>query len=298
MLRAAVVPWLGLVLAPMLLGSSGDFLEPEALPGLYFGCLLPAVALHVGAMLCERRPGLMAVAVSGALLFLLTALSAWDTLDDVSYVGWRPVVWVWLLALAQLAIVVATARAWFLAPSAARPGAYLGALAAAAAPFLIWGFLMTPMHGWTGSRPSGNEAGAIGDVRTFLSAQQAYQAGNGGFYDLPECLVSPQRCIPGYPPNAPAFIDPDLGQTTLVKRGYRRTFHPGPAAELPAIAGRKASPTSITSYVYIAVPRWFGRTGIRAFCGDVTGRICYTDDGTLPRIDQGLCAVSSCKDLQ
>ena len=298
MLRVAVVPWLGLVLGPMFLGLR-SLLEPQALPDLYFGLLLPAVALHLGAMsLCKQRPGLMAVAVWGAFLFLLTVVSGWDALDDVSYVGWRPVVWVGLLALSQLAIVVAAGRAWFLAPSADGAVVYLGALAGATAPFLIWGFVMTPMHGWSGHRHSGNESLAIGDIRTMISAQAIYQVSNGGFYDVPECLVSPQRCIPAYPANAPTFIDSQLGQTTVVRQGYRRTFYPGPAAEPSAIREMKASPTSITSYAYIAVPRSPGRTGVRAFCGDGTGRICYTTDGSVPRIDQGLCAASSCTALQ
>lgn len=239
----------------------------------------------------------MAVAVCGLLVFLLTVATGQDAVNDVSYLGWRPVAWVALLALAQLAIVGAALTAWLWAPSGSGPVAYLGALAGATAPFMLWGFLMTPMHGWSGRRPSWNESVAIGDVRTMISAQATYQANNGGFHDVPECLAGPRRCIPGYPADAPTFIEPQLGQATVVRQGYRRTFYPGPTAEPSAVRERKASPTSITSYVYIAVPLSFGRTGSRAFCGDGSGRICYTTDGG-PRIDQGQCSVSSCTDLR
>ena len=63
-------------------------------------------------------------------------------------------------------------------------------------------------------------------------------------------------------------------------------------AEPSAIRESKASPTSLKSYAYLAVPLTFGRTGNRAFCGDGTGRICYTTGGSAPQIEKGSCAAA------
>jgi hypothetical protein len=130
-----------------------------------------------------------------------------------------------------------------------------------------------------------------------IMAQEAYRTSNGGFHDVPECLVSPQRCIPDYPKDAPPFIESQLGQTTVVVRGYRFTFRPGPPAEPAAVRDRKASSSSLESYAYVAIPLGYRRTGVRAFCGDGSGRICYTSDGSAPRIEQGQCA-ASCTSLE
>jgi prepilin-type N-terminal cleavage/methylation domain-containing protein len=49
------------------------------------------------------------------------------------------------------------------------------------------------------ARVSANEAAAMGDTRTVISAEVAYQSSNAGFYDLLPCLVVPSAgCIPGY----------------------------------------------------------------------------------------------------
>ena len=295
MLRFATVPWLGLVLGPMLLDMK-QLLEPLAMPSLYFGFLLPGVALHLGAsVLCRKRAGLLAVMVWGALLFMLTVYCGYDALADASYAGWSPVVWAGLVALSQLSIVVAAWRARLVAPPAGGASRYLGAFAVSTALFLAW-WAGTPTHGWGGHRGT-SESRAIGDVRRMIMAQEAYRTSNGGFHDVPECLVSPQRCIPDYPKDAPPFIESMLGQATVVTSGYQLTFHPGPPAEPAAVRERKASTSSLASYAYVAMPLVFRRTGVRAFCGDGSGRICYTSDGSTPRIEQGLCA-AACTTLE
>ena len=55
------------------------------------------------------------------------------------------------------------------------------------------------------ARISANEAASIGDIRTVLSAEAAYQSSNSGFYDSLSCLSVPSGCIPNYPPAAPTF---------------------------------------------------------------------------------------------
>jgi hypothetical protein len=35
------------------------------------------------------------------------------------------------------------------------------------------------------------------------------------------------------------------------------------------------------AFAYVAVPVARGKTGVRSFCGDATGRICYTTTGVI-----------------
>jgi type IV pilus assembly protein PilA len=136
------------------------------------------------------------------------------------------------------------------------------------------------------ARVSANESSAIGDLRTVITGEAAYQSANGGYYDTLECLAAPQGCVPGYPATGPAFLDAVLasGQD---KAGYARTFHPGPAPD--QVDSRVHSPSSLTAYAYVLSPRVHGQTGIRAFCGDHTGVICYTGGGSPPVPRDGTC---------
>jgi len=295
MLRAAILPCLVLVLGPLFLEMKW-LRELPTVGVLYAGALFPAVVLYLGALLCKERPGLGAVVLWGALLSLLTLGSARNGMAYVHYTGWRPVVWMSLLALSQLSIVLAAGGAWLLAPSSEGPGRHLAAVAAGMSPFVIWAFL-TPTHGWGGHRTPSNEAATMGDIRTVISAEAAYQSANGGFYDVPECLVAPQPCIPAYPANAPTFLDSQLGQTTAVKSGYHRVFHPGPPVDPAAVRQAGASASSLQSFAYTAVPLVPEQTGVRGFCGDSNGRICFTPDGHAPAVENGQCA-ASCQDLQ
>jgi len=133
------------------------------------------------------------------------------------------------------------------------------------------------------ARVSANEAAMIGDLRTVVSAEAAYQTVNGGYYDRLECLAEPARCIPGY--TGPSLLLPELAMAAK-KSGYRRAFHPGLAASpRPATV----SPTSLMSYAYVGVPDQHGTTGVRAFCGDATGVICHQDRGVMPESLAGAC---------
>ena len=95
---------------------------------------------------------------------------------------------------------------------------------------------------------------------------------------------------------APTFLDATL-TSAQVKSGYRRTFHPG--AEV-ALAQRPGCPggTGLESFAYTAEPETRGRTGVRGFCGDDTGIICYTPDGSAPAVRDGRCVLESCRPLQ
>ena len=71
------------------------------------------------------------------------------------------------------------------------------------------------------ARVSANESATIGDIRTVISAQAAYQSANGGWYasDI-VCLNVPSggTCIPSYPTNAPTFVDSAIAVARLQVR--------------------------------------------------------------------------------
>lgn len=136
------------------------------------------------------------------------------------------------------------------------------------------------------ARVSANEAASIGDIQTVISGETAYATANVGFYDTLDCLVAPDGCIPGY--SGPTFLDASLA-TGAPRHGYTATFHPGPAAEnRPATV----SPSSLQSFAYVLVPVTPGQTGVRGFCGDSSGQVCYTSDGSAPAVTLGVCAPS------
>jgi hypothetical protein len=136
------------------------------------------------------------------------------------------------------------------------------------------------------ARVSANEAAAISDVRDVVIAEAAYQKLNGGYFDRLECLVAPDRCVPGH--QGPSVVEGRL-LSTKAEKGYRRSFHPGPRAEP---APPHASPTSLMAFAYVATPAAPGKTGVRTFCGDASGRICYATGAVLP--EDGICP-ADCK---
>ena len=144
------------------------------------------------------------------------------------------------------------------------------------------------------SRLSANESATVGDIRTVISAQAAYHAVNGGFYEGNiGCLADPQSCLPNYPPGAPAFLDSNLAALNA-KSGYNRSFSGGTAPPAnPAI-----SPSSATAYKYDALPTMPGQSGIRGYAGDHSGRICTTIDGTAVPAQAGGGMARNCEVLR
>ena len=130
------------------------------------------------------------------------------------------------------------------------------------------------------ARVSANEAATIGDIRTIISGQAAYNSSNSGFYDSNlVCLTVPNTCIPNYPATAPNFIDSQLASLGP-KSGYTRSFTGDVAPANINLATQ--SPTSTASYVYIATPVSASQSGVRGFGGDASGTLCSTPDGTTP----------------
>ena len=173
------------------------------------------------------------------------------------------------------------------------PAEYGGrGLAVAGIALAVISILLTPVIGILAAiaipsllraRISANESAAIGDIRTVISAEAAYQTLNGGYYDRLECLAAPSGCIPAYA--GPSVLTPEIARAAT-KNGYRRVFHPGPAVSPrpPAV-----SPTSMMSFAYVGVPEKKGTTGVRAFCGDATGQVCRRNDGLMPEALAGAC---------
>jgi type IV pilus assembly protein PilA len=130
------------------------------------------------------------------------------------------------------------------------------------------------------ARIAANEASAIGNVRTVISAEAAYQTVNQGFYDgRGECLSGPQTCIPDY--TGPTFIDAALFAGP--RSGYVHELQGG----APAAAAKGISPSSTDAFAVIAYPAAAGKTGVRAFCGDATGRVCAVASGSREELVAG-----------
>ena len=136
------------------------------------------------------------------------------------------------------------------------------------------------------ARVSANEAAAIGDVRTVISAQAAYSSANRGRYGELRCLEEPKGCAPGY--TGPAFLDASLASLSD-KSGYKRAFFPGKPS--------KPGARTYAAFAYTATPVEPGKTGVRSFCGDSTGIVCADPKGAAIQPDAGACP-STCAPLQ
>lgn len=167
------------------------------------------------------------------------------------------------------------ARSVRLSSSAAGGGtAGLGVVAAIAIPSLLR------------ARVSANEAAAIGDIRTLISAQAAYSSTNNGAYAELRCLSEPKTCKASYA--GPSFLDATLASLGD-KSGYKRGFFPGK----PTKAGAKG----YAAFAYTATPLEPGRTGVRSFCGDSSGLVCADPKGAAIVPAAGACP-RNCAPLQ
>jgi type IV pilus assembly protein PilA len=128
------------------------------------------------------------------------------------------------------------------------------------------------------ARVSANEAQAIGDTRTVMSASVTYAAMNCGFFAPAITCLTKQGggaiCIPGYSPAAPDFLGADLAQVTpYTKSGYTRDYlSTAPAPSIPPTC----DPGSVLDFCYSSSPASLGLTGVRSFLGGASGAI-YMD---------------------
>jgi len=138
--------------------------------------------------------------------------------------------------------------------------------------------------------PPNNESDAIGDTRVVISAQAAFEDITGAFA-VPHCLEAPSDCSADYPASGPAFTGAE--PLELLRSGYLRTFH---ATRAGAPAPPFGEEHVLAAYAIVMVPVEPEVTGIRSFCGDHTGRICYYADGRTPWVADGRCP-ADCLDL-
>ena len=125
------------------------------------------------------------------------------------------------------------------------------------------------------SRVSANEAQAIGDTRTVMSASVTYASINCGlFAPTLTCMTNEGGgaiCIPNYPPTAPNFIGGDVGRLTpYTKSGYVRDYL---SNGTPTTVASQCDPGSVLDYCYIDYPASQGLTGVRGFLGSSSGAI-------------------------
>jgi hypothetical protein len=239
-----------------------------------FGGLLTLAYGLVLLLLGLRKPawvfgaGLRLGALVG-LVVLLTTLGVGHGLGSDLPVGVA-------LGVAQLVLIVACVR---LARSHAAHGRLLGyglGFPIVLAIFLVAVGVAVRRH------PPRHDSYAIGDLRSFASAQAYYESENG-LYGTPRCLARPVECIPGYAAEAPAFFELDAPG---VRSAYLRAFHPGPRGTLVAAAGVERA--GFTSWALTAVPL---RRGFRSFCVDASGTLVFRADGSVPLVEGGACTL-------
>jgi prepilin-type N-terminal cleavage/methylation domain-containing protein len=134
------------------------------------------------------------------------------------------------------------------------------------------------------ARVSSNESATIGDIRTLISGQAAYQGTNGGYYEGNlTCMSKKGGCVPNAPATSPTYLDKVLAMEQP-KSGYSRDYQAGKAPTDPEV-GQSLSGTSVIGFAYLAVPLNQGQTGVRGFGGDASGILCFSPNGTPPQVD-------------
>ena len=116
------------------------------------------------------------------------------------------------------------------------------------------------------ARMSGNEASAIGSVRTISSAQAAFAAscGGGGYAgSLAALSTAPTGSVP--------FIPADLG--TGSKQGYDFTHTAGANQILAQAQTCNNVANSFDGFLIAAAPTTAGNTGVRFFATNQTGEM-------------------------
>ena len=142
----------------------------------------------------------------------------------------------------------------------------------------------------------GRDRTALLDVRTVLMAQKLFAARNGGYFGPFECLTKPEACLADFPKDEAPFLDP-THDWLATRLGYARSFQLGPKVPDDELSPAGAIPGSVRAFVFTVTPVVAGETGLRAFCGDAGGKICFTADGSPPGVRDGRC-VPPCKELK
>jgi type IV pilus assembly protein PilA len=129
------------------------------------------------------------------------------------------------------------------------------------------------------ARMSGNEASAIGSLRTIISSQQAYSSACGnGFY------ASSLVILGSAPAGSQPFVSPDLSAgISVVKSGYTVTMAQGSEAFVATQDG--CNPLGVAANLYSsyygkADPQTLNSTGTRWFWTNSLGTVFHSTSGT------------------
>ncbi len=139
------------------------------------------------------------------------------------------------------------------------------------------------------ARVSANEAAAIGDTRTVISAEATYQSAASGFYGELSCLSVPGPCIAGYV--GPSFLDATLA-STVVKQGYARAVNYDAVASVPGLTNPHST------FCYESSPMVPATTGVRSFGGDASGVVGTTIVAATNCCSAGLLLTTTCAALR
>jgi hypothetical protein len=278
----------GVSIVGVVLASHGTLLEP--LVGLAVYSVPALLLLHAGLGLrglrSAGRSSQIAISVLGLLAF------PFGTIASVLFLGYfrRPGAIVLFEGGSVHGLSLSEER-----PPEPEPPSGAWIFGGLVFVLLEMGFLVSITTSLARARGPAGHVNTIGDLRTVVSAEAAYSQRNGGFFDTLECLTAPSPCIPGEAAT-PAVVYLDAAFLRRERHGYIFTFHPGPAA--PSRDAAVTSPSSLTAFAYVATPRASG-SGLRAFCGEASGRICFTSSEPMPAIRDGVCPPApTCTDLQ
>lgn len=151
---------------------------------------------------------------------------------------------------------------------------------------VLWLAAVLMLPGLRKAALQGNEAAAIGFVRSVASAEQLAAQVNKGYFLPLSCLIEPARC-------PPAVASQPLLSDTLTD-SYSLFFRVAASPTAEEIAEKGAAARSITAWTLVVMPQKPGVTGLRVFCTDTSGGIFFTpDSNTLPDPGGGRCGGAS-----
>jgi hypothetical protein len=127
------------------------------------------------------------------------------------------------------------------------------------------------------------ERSALQSVKAFKAAQEAYKRALGTFAPTVDCLVRPRSCAPTYQGGA------------FLHEAYAAERRDGYVFEL---VGSPRDPSRAAfSYALFANPAQPGKTGVRSFCADSAGRLCFGRKELRPVSDSAVCPAACEHDI-
>ncbi len=127
------------------------------------------------------------------------------------------------------------------------------------------------------ARQSGNEAAAIGSVRSTGSAEATFAAScGGGGYATTFAQLS------AIPPGGVPFISPDLATDPSIKSGYTIALAVGTVATVVTVAAQtcNTNANAVATFHATATPVTVGSSGQRSFATDHRGTVYQLAAGT------------------